>query len=56
MQAEIIQQDDKILLKNTSETNPTMVNGDNVPTGESVEIDGGDMIRMGELMLRYERD
>jgi hypothetical protein len=56
MQAEIIQQDDKILLKNTSETNPTMVNGDHVPTGESVEIEGGDMIRMGELMLRYERD
>jgi len=56
MQAEIIQQDDKILLKNTSETNPTMVNGDHVPTGESVELDGGDMIRMGELMLRYERD
>lgn len=56
MQAQIIQQDDTILLKNTSETNPTMVNGDHVPTGESVEIDGGDMIRMGELMLRYERD
>lgn len=56
MQAEIIQQDDTILLKNTSETNPTMVNGDHVPTGESVELEGGDMIRMGELMLRYERD
>jgi hypothetical protein len=56
MQAEIIQQDDKILLKNTSETNPTMVNGDHVSTGESVALEGGDMIRMGELMLRYERD
>jgi len=56
MQAEIIQQDDTILLKNTSETNPTIVNGDHVPTGESVELGGGDMIRMGELMLRYERD
>ena len=56
MQAEIIQQDDTILLKNTSETNPTMVNGDHVETGESVELEGGDMIRMGELMLRYERD
>lgn len=56
MQAEIIQQDDSILLKNTSKTNPTMVNGDHVPTGESVELEGGDMIRMGELMLRYERD
>jgi len=56
MQAEIIQQDDTILLKNTSETNPTMVNGDHVPAGESVELEDGDMIRMGELMLRYERD
>jgi hypothetical protein len=56
MQAEIIQQDQTILLKNTSETNPTIVNGDHVPTGESVELQDGDMIRMGELMLRYERD
>lgn len=56
MQAEIIQQDQTILLKNTSETNPTMVNGDSVPTGGTVELEDGDMIRMGELMLRYERD
>jgi len=56
MQAEIIQQDDTILLKNVSETNPTMVNGDHLPTGETTELEGGDMIRMGELMLRYERD
>ena len=56
MQAEIIQQDQTILLKNTSETNPTMVNGDHVPEGNTVELQDGDMIRMGELMLRYERD
>jgi hypothetical protein len=56
MQAEIIQQDQTILLKNTSETNPTIVNGDNLPAGETVELQDGDMIRMGELMLRYERD
>ena len=56
MQAEIIQQDQTILLKNTSETNPTMVNGDQVPAGSTVELQDGDMIRMGELMLRYERD
>ncbi len=56
MQAEIIQQDQTILLKNSSETNPTMVNGDSVPAGETVELQDGDMIRMGELMLRYERD
>ena len=56
MQAEIIQKDQTILLKNTSETNPTMVNGDQVPAGDTVELQDGDMIRMGELMLRYERD
>lgn len=56
MQAEIIQQDDTILLKNKSETNPTMVNGNQVPAEQTVELDGGDMIRMGELMIRYERD
>lgn len=56
MQAEIIQQDQTILLKNTSETNPSMVNGDQVPAGTTVELEDGDMIRMGELMLRYERD
>lgn len=56
MQAEIIQKDDKILLKNTSETNPTIVNGDNLPAGETLELQDGDMIRMGELMVRYERD
>ncbi len=56
MQAEIIQQDQTILLKNTSETNPTMVNGDQVPEGNTVELQDGDMIRMGEMMLRYERD
>ena len=56
MQAEIIQRDQTILLKNTSETNPTVVNGDQVPAGTTVELQDGDMIRMGELMLRYERD
>lgn len=56
MQAEIIQQDQTILLKNKSETNPTMVNGEQLPTEETVELTDGDMIRMGELMLRYERD
>jgi len=33
-----------------------MVNGDQVPEGNTVELQDGDMIRMGELMLRYERD
>jgi hypothetical protein len=56
IQAEIIQQDDTILLRNKSETNPTMINGKQVTPEATVEISDGDMIRMGELMLRYERD
>jgi len=56
MQAEIVQKDQDIYLKNKSTTNPTMVNGDPVEAEAMVELDDGDMIRMGEMMLRYERD
>lgn len=56
MQAEIVQKDQDIYLKNVSTTNPTMVNGDPVEAEDMVELDDGDMIRMGEMMLRYERD
>lgn len=56
IQAEIVQQDDTILLRNKSETNPTMVNGEQVASEDTVELEDGDMIRMGELMMRYERD
>jgi hypothetical protein len=56
MQAEIIQGDEDILLKNKSTTNPTMVNGDEVPADTTVSLEDGDIIRMGELMLRYETE
>ena len=56
MQAEIIQQDETILLRNKSDTNPTMVNGEQVDAETTVELEDGDMIRMGEMMLRYDRD
>jgi hypothetical protein len=56
MQAEIVQKDQDIYLKNKSTTNPTMVNGDPVEAENMVELDDGDMIRMGEMMMRYERD
>lgn len=54
MQAEIVQEDQNIHLKNKSTTNPTMVNGEPVPPGETVQLHDEDIIRMGELMLRYE--
>jgi predicted component of type VI protein secretion system len=57
MQAEIIEKDDSsVVLKNKSTTNPTVVNDSQVPPDEAVQLGDGDMIRMGELMLRYERD
>jgi hypothetical protein len=54
MQAEIVQEDQDIYLKNKSTTNPTMVNGEEVPPEEMVSLKNDDVIRMGELMLRYE--
>jgi pSer/pThr/pTyr-binding forkhead associated (FHA) protein len=57
MQAEIIEKEDSsVVLKNKSTTNPTVVNDSQVPPDETVQLGDGDMIRMGELMLRYERD
>ena len=53
MQAEIIQEDQDIYLKNKSTTNPTMVNGEQVPPGDRVPLQSDDTIRMGELVLRY---
>lgn len=54
MQAEIVQEDQDIYLKNKSTTNPTMVNGEEVPPEEKVSLQNDDLIRMGELILRYE--
>ncbi len=56
MQAEIVQKDQDIYLKNKSTTNPTMVNGDPVEAEDMIELEDGDMIRMGEMMMRYECD
>lgn len=54
MQAEIIQREDNILLKNKSTTNPTVVNGDQLDPEQEVDMKDGDLIRMGELILKYE--
>lgn len=53
-QAEIIQKDDKLYIKNLSETNPTQVNGIELKVQEKIELKPGDILRLGELELKYE--
>ncbi|MEG8948017.1 FHA domain-containing protein [Rosettibacter firmus] len=53
-QAEIIQQGDKLYIKNLSETNPTQINGLELKPLEKSELNPGDIIRFGELELKYE--
>ena len=56
IQAEVIQKtsSNEVYLRNKSTTNPTQVNGEEVPPEESVELQNEDTIQMGELILRYE--
>ncbi|WP_022836523.1 FHA domain-containing protein [Salisaeta longa] len=56
IQGEIIQQDQDVYFRNKSTTNPTVVNGSEVPADTKVELKDGDMIRMGELVMRYETE
>lgn len=55
IQAEIVQKDDgEVLLRNKSTTNPTLVNNEILPAEETVKLSDGDLIQMGELVMRYE--
>ncbi len=52
-QAEIIQSNGKIFLKNLSETNYTQLDGKELSPDEEVEVHPDSVIRMGELELKY---
>jgi len=52
-QSEIINQNNQVFIKNLSDTNPTQVNGKELAAGTKIEIKSGDIIRMGELELKY---
>ncbi|MFY0688690.1 MAG: FHA domain-containing protein [Cyclobacteriaceae bacterium] len=52
-QAEIIQSDGKIYLRNLSETNFTSLDGDELPPEQEREIVSDSVIRMGELEFKY---
>ncbi len=51
--AELIYRDKKLFIKNLSETNPTMVNEDEIPHGGEKEIAFDNEVRIGELKLKY---
>jgi len=53
-QAEIIQKDEKLYVKNMSETNYTQIDGTELKPNEKSEINPGSILRLGELELKYE--
>lgn len=52
-QAELIWKDNKLFVKNLSETNPTQVNGAELKPGKMVQLKPGSIIRTGELEFQY---
>jgi hypothetical protein len=52
-QAELIWKDNKLYVKNLSETNPTTVNGAELKPGKMVQLKPGSIIRTGELEFQY---
>jgi hypothetical protein len=52
-QAELIWKDNKLYVKNLSETNPTQVNGAELKPGKMVHLKPGSIIRTGELEFQY---
>ena len=53
-QAEIIQRDGSLYIKNLSDTNRTQLNGIEFKVGEQTELKPGAVIKIGELELKYE--
>jgi len=53
-QAEIIQKDGELFIKNLSETNLTQVDGNELKPNVKTELKPGSVIRLGELELKYE--
>ena len=54
-QAEIIAKDNKLFVKNLSETNYTQVDGKELAPGELCEFKEGAVIKMGELEMKYQK-
>lgn len=51
--AELIFRDKKLYIKNLSETNPTLVNEEEITPGSEKEIAFESEVRVGELKLKY---
>jgi hypothetical protein len=52
-QAEIIERNQKLYIKNYSEINPTRINDEEIPVGEEKELNQRDRIRTGEVEFTY---
>jgi len=52
-QAELIQVDGRIMIKNLSETNYTQLNGKELKPEQEIEVTPNSIIRMGSLELKY---
>lgn len=53
-QAELVQYNGRLYIKNLSETNMTQLNGIELKVGEQAELKSGAVIRLGELEIKYE--
>jgi len=52
-QAQLIERQGTLYIKNLGKVNPTQVNDVEVPVGEEKVLNAGDEIRLGELVLKY---
>lgn len=53
-QAEIVQKEGKLYVKNMSDTNYTQLDGVELKVGEKAELKTGAVLRLGELEVKYE--
>jgi len=53
-QAEIVQKDGKLYVKNLSDTNFTQLDGIELKPNEKAELKAGAVLRLGELEVKYE--
>ncbi len=52
-QAELLQKDGKVSIKNLSKTNYTQVNGEEIPPEHTRELKGGEILTFGEVDIKY---
>lgn len=53
LHAQIIKEDEKILIKDCNSTNGTFVNGFQLDAEETIDLEPGDEIRLGKVIIEY---